>query len=121
MHNRPTPKVGEVWYVDFDPQRGREQAGRRPALVISNDRFNETPNGLILVVPVTGTDRGIPAHVRVESGVGGLTKTSFVMCDQAGPKSGLRFLGKMGEMPAEMVLTVRRMAGRFIDAHLIYR
>ncbi len=120
MREPRQPKTGEVWYVDFDPQVGREQGRRRPALVISNDRYNATANGLIIVAPITGTDRGIPVHVMVPAGVGGLTKESYVMCDQAGPKSELRFGRLMGEMPDDMLLTVRRMVGRFIDVQHIY-
>jgi mRNA interferase MazF len=106
--------------VDFDPQVGREQARRRPALVLSNDRYNAAANGLIIVAPITGTDRGIPTHVQVEAGIGGLTKTSFILCDQAGPKSELRFIAPMGKMPADIVWAVRQIVGRFIDAQHLY-
>lgn len=44
MPTQRAPKVGDIWYVDFSPQVGREQAGVRPALVVSNDAFNEVPN-----------------------------------------------------------------------------
>jgi mRNA interferase MazF len=109
-----------VWYVDFDPQTGREQGRRRPALVISNEQYNSTNNGLFIVAPITGTYRRIPVHVPVESGIGGLTKTSYVMCDQAGPKSDLRFIRYMGVVPDDLLLAVRRIVGQFIDAHRIY-
>ncbi|MGI8403490.1 MAG: type II toxin-antitoxin system PemK/MazF family toxin [Thermomicrobiales bacterium] len=116
-----TPQAGEVWYVDFDPQVGREQAGIRPALVLSNGRFNRALNGLIIAAPITGTDRGVPVHLRVEAGTGGLTKTSFILCDQTGAFSDQRFLRYRGEVDAEVLLTARQIAGRFIDAHLIHR
>ena len=44
---------GEIWMIDFDPTRGHEQAGRRPALVVSDDVFNAGPAGLVMVLPVT--------------------------------------------------------------------
>lgn len=115
------PKAGEIWNVDFDPRVGREQGGVRPALVISNDRFNAIRNGLIFVVPLTGTDRGITSHVRIERGVGGLTKTSFALCEQARSQSIDRFIDRRGDVPADVLMRVRRVTGRFIDAHLIYR
>lgn len=102
-----TPQAGEVWYVDFDPQVGREQAGIRPALVLSNGRFNRALNGLIIAAPITGTDRGVPVHLRVEAGTGGLTKTSFILCDQTGAFSDQRFLRYRGEVDAEVLLTAR--------------
>jgi mRNA interferase MazF len=115
------PKAGEIWNVNFDPQFGREQGGIRPALVISNDAFNAIRNGLIFVIPLTGTFRGITSHVRIEAGVGGLTKTSFALCEQAKSQSVDRFIDRRGIVPPEVLLTVRRIAVRFIDAHLIYR
>lgn len=115
------PLAAEIWYVDFDPQVGREQAGIRPALVLSNDRFNRALNGLIIAAPITGTDRGVPVHLRVEAGMGGLTKTSFILCDQTSAFSENRFLRYRGEVTAEILLAARQITGRFIDAHLIYR
>ena len=43
---------GDIVYMDFDPQAGHEQRGRRPALVISNDLFNRI-NSLTMVCPIT--------------------------------------------------------------------
>ncbi len=55
---------GEIWYVDFDPARGSEQAGRRPALIIQNDAGNESaryPNTIVLAMSTKG--RPVPFHV----------------------------------------------------------
>ena len=69
---------GDIVYMDFDPQTGHEQKGRRPALVVSSDLFNRV-NSLTMVCPITHTDRGSPFHVRL----GSRTKTGgVVMCDQ---------------------------------------
>ncbi len=57
------------------------RAGSVLLYVISNDFFNRVPNGLSIVVPITGTDRGIRYHIRVEPPEGGLTKPSVIMCD----------------------------------------
>ena len=73
---------GDVIVVNFDPTIGHEQGGKRPALVISADQFNKAPAGLIVVLPITGTDRNIPAHIQVAAPEGGLTKPSVVMADQ---------------------------------------
>lgn len=121
MPGRVEPKAGEIWNVNFDPRVGHEQGGVRPALVISNDAFNAIRNGLVFVVPLTGTDRGITSHVRIEAGVGGLTKPSFALCEQAKSQSVDRFIDRRGSVPADVLLTVRRIVGRFIDAHRIYR
>ena len=73
------PRKGDWIILNFDPQSGHEQKGRRPALVVSNDLFNRR-TGFVIACPVTRTDRKIPFHVKIpthESGV-----TGFVMVDQ---------------------------------------
>ena len=50
----------EVWWADFDPQIGREQAGLRPAIVVGTAFACQLPNHLAFVVPCTTTDRELP-------------------------------------------------------------
>lgn len=70
---------GDIVYLDFDPQSGHEQKGRRPALVVSNDLFNRV-SSMTMVCPITHTDRGHPFHLRLE----GTEKIDgVVLCDQA--------------------------------------
>ena len=56
--NPPEPLRGEVWDLDLDTFIGREQAGFRPALVLSVDLFNVGPAELVVAVPITRTQRG---------------------------------------------------------------
>lgn len=111
----PEPRIGEVWDIDLNPQIGREQGGRRPALVISSNFYNHTPNGLFIVAPITGTDRNIRYHLRVEPPEGGLTKPSVIMCDQERSASVLRFRRRRGEMSPEIVKAVQAMVAEFLD------
>jgi mRNA interferase MazF len=74
------PLRGAIWTVNLNPTRGREQ-GIRPALVFSTDQFNQGPAGLVVVLPITGTARGIPLHVRIDPPEGGVKKVSFVKCE----------------------------------------
>ncbi len=76
------PLRGEIWTCDFDPTRGHEQGLKRPALVISTNLFNKGPADLVIVLPITGSDRGIPTHVCVKSPEGGTKKDSYVLCEQ---------------------------------------
>lgn len=70
---------GDIVYLDFDPQAGHEQRGRRPALVVSNNLFNRV-NSLTMVCPITHTDRYSPFHLRLDA----RTRTAgVIMCDQA--------------------------------------
>ena len=72
------PKQGDLVTLDFDPQSGQEQKGRRPALVISKDAFNKA-TGMAICCPITNTDRRIPFHVPITSRT---SLTGFVMCEQ---------------------------------------
>jgi len=57
---RPEPLIalrGDIWEVDLDPRKGREQQGRRPCLVVSTDALNRSRFGTIIVCPITTTER----------------------------------------------------------------
>ena len=56
---------GDIIKVNFNPQKGHEQAGYRPALVVSNNFFNEKTN-LVIACPITNTDNNFPLHVRLD-------------------------------------------------------
>ena len=56
------PDRGDVVWLEFDPQAGREQAGRRPAVVLSPASYN-APTGRALCVPVTTKAKGYPFEV----------------------------------------------------------
>ena len=72
------PRRGDLVALDFDPQSGHEQKGRRPALVISKDAFNKG-TGMAICCPITNTDRRVPFHVPI---TGRTSLTGFVMCEQ---------------------------------------
>lgn len=72
------PRQGDLVALDFDPQSGHEQKGRRPALVISKDAFNKG-TGLAICCPITNTDRRVPFHVPISERT---SLTGFVMCEQ---------------------------------------
>ena len=48
-----SPVRGEIWEVEPQPAVGREQAGHRPALIVSDNALNSGPRGLVIVIPVT--------------------------------------------------------------------
>lgn len=74
---RYVPEAGDVAWLEFDPQAGHEQAGRRPALVISPASYNGR-TGLMVCCPLTTQIKGYPFEVRVDvDGIG-----SAVLADQ---------------------------------------
>lgn len=67
------PRRGDLVWLSFDPQAGNEQAGRRPAFVVSPEPYNRKV-GLFLACPVTSVQKGYPFEVPVPEGgaVGGV-------------------------------------------------
>ena len=61
------PDTGDFIWLTFDPQAGREQAGRRPALVLSPKVYN-SKSGLALACPITNQSKGYPFEVPVPAG-----------------------------------------------------
>ena len=70
-------KQGDIIKVSFDPNSGHEQAGYRPALVISNNEFNKR-TGLAVVCPVTNTDNKFPLHVALDQRT---STTGVILCE----------------------------------------
>jgi mRNA interferase MazF len=60
------PQQGEIIWIDFDPQSGHEQAGRRPALVLSKTAYN-AKIGRAFVCPITSKIKGYPFEVPVKT------------------------------------------------------
>lgn len=73
------PDRYDVVWLDFDPQAGREQAGRRPAFVLSPSSYNKV-TGLFIVCPMTSQIKGYPFEVLVPEGypVGGAVLADHV-------------------------------------------
>jgi len=59
MVTRYVPTAGDIVWLDFDPQSGREQAKRRPALVVTDQSYNRA-SGLAVVCPLTSQRKAYP-------------------------------------------------------------
>ena len=62
------PRRGDLVWLTFDPQAGHEQAGRRPAFVLSPEAYNRKTN-LCIACPITSRVKGYPFEVPVSSGL----------------------------------------------------
>lgn len=114
MTDRPgglTP--GDVIWVAPDPAIGREQSGRRPALVVAGDEYLTTVDTLVVVVPITTVDRGWPNHVRVLGTE--LTAPSWAMSEQIRTISRERIVGEAGRVDASVLAAVRGWIQDFLD------
>jgi mRNA interferase MazF len=75
------PKRGEIYWVEFTPARGAEQAGRRPALIVQNDVGNRyAPTTIVAAITSKGVEVEYPTDVKLPEGT--LPKPSKVLCSQ---------------------------------------
>ena len=70
-------RQGDIIKVSFDPQKGHEHKGFRPAVVVSNDEFIRR-TGLAVVCPVTNTDNKFPLHVPLDERT---DTTGVILCE----------------------------------------
>jgi mRNA interferase MazF len=104
-----------VWLVDFGDPVGREQSGRRPAVVISADSLNESRAGVVVVVPITTTYRGLPSHVEIDRGSSGLDEVSYAKCEDVKSISEQRLIGRLGAVGDEAMFQAARALRFLLD------
>lgn len=106
---------GEVWLVDFGEPVGREQSGRRPAVVVSADRLNQSSAGVVIVVPVTTAHRGLPSHIEIDPGVSGLDEISYAKCEDVKSISEQRLIVRLGNVDSEIAFHISRALRFLLD------
>jgi mRNA interferase MazF len=92
------PSRGDVWDLDLNPVQGREQAGYRPALIISVDLFNHGSAELVVAIPITRVEKGIRWHVPVTPPEGGLSDVSYIKCEDVRSLSRNRLVRYRGRV-----------------------
>ena len=109
MPSDSIPKRGQIFFVNLSPGHGREQAGRRPVLVVSDDIINRLP---LVISVVAGTDavntsRNYRTNVPVTAAESGLPKDTVFLCFQVRALDPSRFPEHpAGTMPAARMLQV---------------
>ena len=105
------PKQGDIITMNFSPQSGHEQAGTRPALVISNDSFFKFTN-MAIVCPITNTNNGFPLHIPLDA----RSKTTGVVeCEQCKSLDiTSRNAAYRETMPADIMATILRNIKMFL-------
>ncbi|HET9104813.1 MAG TPA: type II toxin-antitoxin system PemK/MazF family toxin [Solirubrobacteraceae bacterium] len=106
--------AGAVVWVELDPVRGHEQAGRRPAVVISTDPYNDAIAHLAVVLPVTSRDRDLPHHVRLEGPSLALPTASYAMTEQPRAIDRRRIVGIAGAIDTPTLAAINRWIGDFL-------
>jgi mRNA interferase MazF len=109
---------GQIHFASLDPVRGREQAGRRPVLVVSSDAINGLP---LVVTVVVGTDaanvsRDYPVNVRVAAAESGLARDTVFLCFQVRSLDHSRLVTpEVGRLPALRMAEVDTALRRVLE------
>jgi mRNA interferase MazF len=112
-------KRGQIYFVNLNPTKGREQAGNRPVLVVSDDAINQQP---LVVAVVVGTNannvsRDYPTNVRLLAHETGLPVDTVFLCFQIRSLDHDRFLDpKTGQPMVSGMVSHERMKN--VDAAL---
>ena len=104
---------GDLVWVSPDVTVGREQAGRRPAVVVSGSDYLAVVETLAVVVPITAVDRGWPNHVPIVGGA--LPRNSWAMTEQVRTVSRERVVRRAGGASAETLTAVRGWIRDFLE------
>ena len=101
------PKRGEVWLVNWNPARGSEQAGRRPALVIQNDIGNEMAPTTI-VAAISSSVKIFPMNVKIDPLEGGLDLPSIIKTSQILTVAKERLEKRLGRLSTKKMEDVNK-------------
>ncbi len=105
------PDAGDLIWLTFDPQVGREQAGRRPALVLSPRNYNGK-SSLALACPITSHAKGYPFEVPITTTAG---PTGVILADQVKSVDWkVRRAENIGPCPMETLEEVRAKLGSLL-------
>jgi mRNA interferase MazF len=83
----------QVWLADLNPT-GSEQRGTRPCVVVSSSTHGACPIPMVIVVPLTTVDRGLPHHVSIAVTPAGLDRPSWARTDDIRALSEQRFVAR---------------------------
>lgn len=101
--------------MDFGEPVGREQAGRRPALIVSADALNDGPAGLVIVVPMTTARRRLASHIEIEPGDSGLDDVSYAKCEDIKSISDRRLVARLGATRPDVMFNIGHVLTHLLD------
>ena len=111
------PKRGEIYWVDWSPARGSEQAGLRPAVVVQNDIANRfSPNTVVVALSTAALPKLYPFIVALAAGEAGLKQAGHINCSQIMTISKGRLKDRIGELSDERKKQVAAALRVHLDA-----
>lgn len=102
-------KYGDVYWAAPDPGIGREQAGRRPVLIVSSDDAIAAIPQVVTTIPLTTRHRHWPTHIEVTGPATGLTQSTWAICEQVRTISTERIHEHLGTADADTVNKTARI------------
>ncbi|MGB3341442.1 MAG: type II toxin-antitoxin system PemK/MazF family toxin [bacterium] len=105
--NSSFPKRGDIWLVNFNPGRGSEQKGIRPALILQNDTGNEYA-ATTIVAAITSVIKLYPVTVLLKARASGLKKDSIVNLAQILTIDKNRLKKKIGSLDKDLMRKIDR-------------
>ncbi|WP_152364677.1 type II toxin-antitoxin system PemK/MazF family toxin [Microlunatus speluncae] len=106
---------GDVVFANFDPTRGREQAGLRPALIIASNDYLDSVPALAIALPVTTKDRNWPHHVRLTGAGLTLRRPSWAITEQPRTISRDRLARRAGHVDQDCLDEIDQWLRDFLD------
>lgn len=109
-------KRGEIYMADLDPVVGSEQGGIRPVLIIQNDLGNQHGTTVIVAALTARSKKpGMPTHVSLPQGEGGLWRDSMVLAEQVRTLEKSRLIRLLGSVSPEIMRRVNRALSFSLD------
>ncbi len=101
----PTCNRGEIWLLNFEPRRGSEQRGFRPAIIVQTDLGNHAPGArTTIVVPLTTSDRPFVFYIPVpKTKATGLPAPSWANCTQLFTVDKDRLVKRLGKVESGVI------------------
>lgn len=114
MPRRPSLKRGEVWKIALDPTVGREIQKTRPAVIVTNDIYNQH-NWVVLIMPLTSHSIAEYDQVLIQPPEGGLTAPSVSLPDQLRAVDPRRLVKRMGTLTPDTMRHIDRSLKIVLD------
>jgi mRNA interferase MazF len=108
-------RTGEIWLAQLDPTVGHGQGGRRPVVVVSANGLHSLPINMVMVVPLTATDRGLVTQPRVAGSASGLSRPSFARPEDLRAIDAGRLQRRLGGVSREELSEIRKVLRYFLD------
>lgn len=113
--SRLRPARGDIWFAELDPVVGHEQGKKRPCVILSSDFVNKGAANLVIVVPLTTTNRNNPWHIQISPPEGGVVAPSYALCEQIRSLSTDRFSNHAGSVKESTLEKIEYVVKTLLD------